>query len=360
MNHTAEARVSQTTQIASVAFVEDKLPNYARIQSYLDQSAEARHWANSGPLFQSLAARYAEFLNLPSTSQIFPCANAGLGLEAMARVWAAKEGRKLRWAQPSFSFKNLGRGYFADGPIVDCDRNGLLDLDRLAQLPADSYDGIIAVNPVGMASDFSAVIEFARSRGKPLLLDNASGLCSQVPDWPWQCFSLHHTKPFGMGEGGMALIPAECAAEFQRIIGYADTPEQADNWLNNAKLSDISCAFHLDRLDQLPQWLPASLEQKARIRSIAQEFDLMPIGQEPVGDDEMPVTSLAFRAPAVVQIENLARATTFRPGKYYVPIADTPVASDLFAHIVNIPAHPTMARLTDAQIREDISKILAG
>lgn len=360
MNEISSALSANIPPKPLVAFVEDKLPNFANVQSYLDRSAQARHWANSGPLFRSLADRYAEFLNLPSSSQIFPCANAGLGLEAMARVWAARNGRKLRWVQPSFSFKNLGRGYFADGPIVDCDGQGVLDIGQLAALPDDSYDGIIAVNPLGMARDFTAIIEFAQAANKPLLIDNASGLCSRIPDWPWQCFSLHHTKPFGMGEGGMALIPAECAAEFQRIIGYGDTPATAENWLNNAKLSDISCAFHLDRLDQLPQWLPASLEQKARIQAIARDFDLTPIGQEPEGDDPMPVTSVAFRAPSPVSLESLDRSRGFRPGKYYAPIADTAVATELFEHIINIPAHPTMARLSDAQIRDDISKILAG
>lgn len=360
MNEISPARMALNTQVPAVAFVEDKLPNFASVQSYLDRSAKARHWANSGPLFQSLADRYAEFLGLPSSSQIFPCANAGLGLEAMARVWAARMGRKLRWAQSSFSFKNLGRGYFADGPVVDCDGRGIICIEQLATLPADSYDGIVAVNPLGMASDFTAIIEFAQAANKPLLLDNASGLCSRIPDWAWQCFSLHHTKPFGMGEGGMALIPTESAAEFQRIIGYGDTPDIAENWLNNAKLSDISCAFHLDRLDQLPQWLPASLEQKARILTIAREFDLTPIGQAPGDDDTMPVTSVAFRAPSPVSLESLNRSRSFRPGKYYAPIADTPVAGELFEHIVNIPAHPTMARLSDAQIRDDISNIMAG
>ena len=36
--------------------------------------------------------------------------------------------------------------------------------------------------------------------------------------------------------------------------------------------------------------------------------------------------------------------------KYYPPITGLPMAADIYARIVNIPCHPGMAALTDAQI----------
>ena len=135
-------------------------------------------------------------MNVVPGSQITACSSGGVALEALARTLCEKKGRSLKWAASSFTFRNIGRGYFSDALICDCDNNGLLDLDALSALATDAYDGFIVTNPLGTCSDFSTFIAFAKVHNKHMLIDNASGIGRNIPAWPWQSFSLHHTKAY--------------------------------------------------------------------------------------------------------------------------------------------------------------------
>ena len=74
-----------------------------------------------------------------------------------------------------------------------------------------------------------------------------------MPDWPYQSFSLHHTKPYGAGEGGLFLSPRDEAEAIYALLNFGPFDDNCSVWLNNGKLSDIACAFQLDRLAILPQ-----------------------------------------------------------------------------------------------------------
>lgn len=341
-----------------IAFVEEKQIDMARIAALLDRCAAQNHWANGGPVWQALRAEFILHLQLQPAVTVLPCANAGIALEAMARLWQQRLGRRLRWAVPAFAFRNLGRGWFSDGPVVDCDSDGMVDVAQLDALDPGSFDGIVAVNPLGHARDFTAVIGFARARGVPLLLDNAAGTGPGLPDWPWQALSLHHTKPYGMGEGGLAVIPDTALDDMQSLITYGTRPDPAGLWLNNGKISDIACAFLLDRLEQAPRWRAESEAQKARILALAAEVGLQPLAGG--GRADVPLTSVVLLGTGEIAAESLRRVRHFVPAKYYQPIAPAPKAEALFRRLVNVPVHPTMARLDDAAILADLQRLVHG
>lgn len=341
-----------------VSFIENKRPDFGRVSALLDISAVRNHWANGGPLWHRLREEMAAHMGLPDRVSLIPCANAGIGLEALARLWAMRAGRKLRWLAPSFAFRNLGRGYFADVRLIDCDSDAMLDVAALQTVDPDSYDGIIAVNPMGHAQSFDGVIAFARSRNLPLLLDNAAGIGTRMPDWDWQVLSLHHTKPYGMGEGGLILLPAGDLAALEPLITYGNLPpEPAEAWLNNGKISDISCAFLLDRLQDAPNWAAAAGEQRHRVIALAAELGLRPLAGG--GLAEVPLTSVAFLSENAVAEDLPTRLQHFAAAKYYRPLADTPQAQDIFRRILSVPSHGGMAALSDDQIRMDLAQIAA-
>jgi dTDP-4-amino-4,6-dideoxygalactose transaminase len=342
-----------------VSFIEDKRPDLARVGRFLESSASRNHWANGGPLWHLLQEEMAAHMGLPPDVCLIPCANAGIALEAMARLWAMRFGRRLRWLAPAFAFRNLGRGYFADVQFLDCDANAMLDMAAVEAANPDSYDGLIAVNPMGHAPGFEAVIAFAKARNLPLLLDNAAGIGTRMPDWGWQALSLHHTKPYGMGEGGLILLPRDQAAVLEPLITYGDrAPEPPEAWLNNGKISDISCAFLLDRLRDAPNWIAASTGQRQRIGALAAEFGLRPLCDG--GVPHVALTSVAFFAETPVPEDLPGRLQHFMAGKYYRPLADLPQAADIFRRIISVPSHGGMAALSDDQIRSDLAVIAGG
>jgi dTDP-4-amino-4,6-dideoxygalactose transaminase len=338
-----------------IKFVARKSLDMTRIATLLQRCDKENQWANRGPLFYQLAAAYSDHFGLSSDRVVTPCANAGIALEAMARRLSQIEKRPLRWVGSAFSFQNLARGYFADMQLVDCTPEGLMDLDAVRSLKSDSFDGIVVVNPFGHFRDFSAYIRFAQETDKHLIFDNAAGVDSVVPDWPWQAFSLHHTKPYGVGEGGLAITPASEAEPFYALLNYGLVPENSADWLNNGKISDISCAFLIDRLENVGTWRPWFHEQAVRVAEIAAGLGLHPL--RPVGD-AAPAMSWAFITPKPIPLDRVLNSTTLVFGKYYKPLAPLPNTLRLFDHLLNIPTHPDVGQLTNHALRSAIVELL--
>ena len=337
-----------------LSFVEEKSPDIARVSAILDSSRAANMWANRGPVYRDLAAAFADHLSLPPDRTVVPCANGGVALEAMARLHDVRAGRRLRWVGSAFSFKNLGRGYFADMRFVDCGPDGLLDLDALAALDPGCWDGLVLVNPFGQAGDMEAHVRFAKATGKPLLIDNAAGLGRPVADWSWQAFSLHHTKPYGMGEGGLAVVPTEDGEALYELLNYGARPAAPEAWLNNGKISDIACAFHLERLERHDVWVPRYLEQAERVDALAAGVGYAPL--QPVRPG-VPATSRAYLWPDPLPACAVGRTRHLVCSKYYDPLADLAGARGIHARLVNVPTHPDVARLTGDEVRADLERL---
>lgn len=341
-----------------IAFVEQKAPDLSRVDALLKLCGSENHWANRGPVYRLLQQRLKSYLNLPSGCCAVPVSNGGVALEVMARLHAKHAGKKLRWVASAYSFQNLGRGYFNDATFVDCDAGGLLSLAALEALDPESYDGIIVTNPFGLYSDLSAIVDFAKRTGKALLADNAAGFFADIPDLPWQAFSLHHTKPFGMGEGGVAVVPQEEEEALYSLVDYGPNLAEEDraHWFQNGKISDISCAMILDRLVQAEEWIPGNLEQRERVIELAAQMDLRPLYRPDTG---IPMTSipLLYSRPITQERVDSTRFAVF--AKYYRPLADLPNVTHIYQHLVNVPCHADMAALSDDQILTDLSIVTA-
>jgi len=133
-----------------LAFVEQKAPDFATIERLLAAPAAQNKWSNRSPLYSGLRQCLSDHVARPAGTALVPLANGGMALEAMARLLSHRAGRKLRWVASSFSFRNIGRGYFHDVTLLDCDDRGLLDLDQCAALDGGDHDGIIVTNPFGL------------------------------------------------------------------------------------------------------------------------------------------------------------------------------------------------------------------
>src|SRR5262249_26192399 len=66
-----------------------------------------------------------------------------------------------------------------------------------------------------------------RGRGVPLVVDAAAALGGRLPDGRWaglqgdlEVFSLHATKVFGVGEGGVILAPPDRVPALRRALNF--------------------------------------------------------------------------------------------------------------------------------------------
>jgi len=338
-----------------IKFVEAKALDMELVAQLLNACRACNQWTNFGPLNHMLADEYARHVDLDAGRRFVPCANGGVALEAQARLLAASAGQKaLRWVGSAFSFKNLGRGYFADMQFLDCDMHGMLDLAELERLPAEGFDGVIVTNPLGMARDFDAYIRFAERSGKALLIDNAAGMDQTIPKWPWQAFSLHHTKPYGFGEGGLALVPAAAAEDFISLINYDHAPADPSHWFNNGKLSDVACAFQIARLRQTATWRPRYHAQHTRIGRIIRDMGLSSWHSAP---DKAPATFIPVLYDTPLEAAQLKLARPVDIARHYPPLAPRVRAAGIFSRLISFPAHPDMEQLSDSDIRMTLAAL---
>ncbi len=340
-----------------IAFIEKKSPDMDRVGQLLKVCSDQNAWANRGPLFRALGEAYTRFMNLPGDLVAMPCSNGGMALEALARHLELEAGKRLRWVASAFSFANVSRGIFSSARFLDCDETGMLSLEQLEALPPDSYDGFVVTNIFGMCSDVSAYIRFARASQKVMLIDNAAGMGPRVPGWPYQAFSLHQTKPFGTGEGGLFVAPSEEASKIYALLEYGLLPGSSRSaWLNNGKISDLSCAFHLDRLERYPEWGPFYQMQGRRIFHIARSVGLKPL--IPFDEKTAIANSQPYVADQPILLDRIWANPLIVLGKYYKPLEHLPKTVDIYKRIVNIPCHPDVASIETEDLRKSLGMLL--
>ena len=176
--------------------------------------------------------------------------------------------------------------------------------------------------------------------------DNAAGIASDIRI-SYQSFSLHHTKPFGFGEGGLAVIPSDDRETFLSLMEYTPIETAVANlWITNGKLSDLACASQVARLEASPNWLPLYRMQSERILSIGEKFNFRPL--LPI---QTPATSVPLLAEFPICRNSLVNDAMVL-AKYYKPLASTTRCQDIFNRIVNIPVHPDVAQLTNVDIEK--------
>ena len=336
-----------------VRFIESKRPNPQRIEELLGQSARDNHWANHGPVARQLEQTLAKAAGIGPDRAVVACASGTTALNALAGLHAVKLGRPLRWAVSAFGFFSTFIGPFANARVIDCDDQCMLDLDALANTPADQFDGVCVTNVFGRHRDVSRYADFCREHDKPFVVDNAVGLFGfdrTGPDAPDEIISLHHTKPWGFGEGGCIILAKEDEALARSLINFGVNNEKpAARYACNGKLSDVAAAYILDRIEQAREWSPANDEQRQRMDGLIEQArlpltrltpDASPGSAQAIYFADQPLPEARLDNPHVVL------------HKYYRPpfAPWPPRASDRYAHILNIPCHAGLAGVSDQSL----------
>lgn len=352
-----------------VDFVEDKHAPPEVLAGLLRPAIAANRHTNFGPVSAELESTLHRLNGGGAARACIAVANATLGLQAAVCALENAQGRRLRWAVGDFSFFTAFQGPFQKGLPVACGPDGQIDMAALAALDQGAYDAILATNVFGLGEDFAPLFDFAAARGKVLLVDNAAGFGALAP-WhgagtappAWaEVVSLHHTKPWGMGEGGAVFLPADMAPLVRAAVNFGTGighPLADTRLCTNGKISEIAAAQCLFRVTGHDAWAPAYREQAARLTALARGVGLAPVAAA------LPARAVpgqvAFTADRPVPLEALENPH-FRILKYYRPGPGSgAVARDLYARILNLPCHGGMAAVPDATVTEVLRGVLAA
>ncbi len=355
-----DAALPQTVG-GAVPFIENKSPQPVRLAQVMALSQRANRHANGGPVVGLLEAAIARLTCSGSQREAVVVASATVGLQlACAAAALARDGQPMHWVTPAQGFFSVATGPLGHTAVMDCTPEGGLDLAALQALPQADWDGLILTNLFAGQSDWAEARALCDRHGKALVIDNALGLLDRDPSadasGDVEVISLHHTKPWGYGEGGVVLAPPKVARVIRALANFgAGLGPAARRFATNGKLSDLAAAAILERLERLPNWSVLYHMQYRRIASVVQEYDL-PL-HVPAAPRSPPAFVPLRAAQPVPETALIQPQVHFR--KYYRPLgaADaTPNAHRFFDHVLCCPCNPHLRSIFDATLARALAR----
>jgi len=342
--------------------IEDWLP-FAR-------EAYAANWfTNFGALSRRLEDAFAAAWGFEQTA----CVVASSATVALAAPLIARR-VSGRVVIPAFTFPATLSAVKMAGctPVLaDCAaRDWVIDADELRQRLRDGAEAAIVVSPFGLQTDFSDHIAVAKEQDALLIIDNAAGLGvarANVEASPDVCevFSLHATKPFGIGEGGVVFSHHNNAGALRSALNFGlNAPENGPHWGVNGKMAEIQAAIGLAAIEAFPGRLRlrrafASAYMEALgafeaitypVRPEASAWQMFPV--------LLPTADAAARAIAAAHRAGMEARPYYRPSLSHLPDMSAqacPISEQLAARMVCFPVYS----IDDGEEREEMVAIVS-
>ncbi len=232
------------------------LPAGEKILPYLKDIDENRWYTNFGPVNTALEKRFAEHFGVKPT-EVTTFSNATAALVTIMRGLNIPRGSYC--ALPSYTFvATAGAVYNADLMPFFVDVNEqtwTVEPENLLQIKERITSAVI-VAPFGAPIDIKKWERFQKETGITIVIDAAAAFdtvcrfkdfcASEIPI----VISLHATKPFGVGEGGLVICKNEdFIFKIKKLSNFGFTPEGIIVRGTNAKMNEYNAAVGMAELD---------------------------------------------------------------------------------------------------------------
>jgi len=376
----AGARIGET--LAAIPVFRPTLPTADRLLPYL-RRIDGSHWySNFGPLEVELTARLAAHFGLDGDAVLL-AASGTAGLTA-ALLAVARPGRPLCLV-PSWTFAASTGAALAAGltpHFVDVDATTWA-LDPVGLRRRDDLDRVAAVMvtvPFGEPIDTAAWDAFTAETGIPVIIDAAAAFGAldrrimAVGRSP-VVVSLHATKTFGIGEGGLLLSRDTGLVERAMAainFGFRGSREARLPGFNG-KLSEFAAAVGHAVLDNWPKdcadWHAAMGFYREHAAAFARLGDLrLP---PDAGWPTSTLNILARDAATALAIEHRLGEVRIDTRRWWgggchvqaayrhLPRDPLPVTDDLAARCIGLPMRKDLTEGEVARIAGAISSLAA-
>jgi dTDP-4-amino-4,6-dideoxygalactose transaminase len=357
------------------------LPTAADIRPYLERIDANRWYTNFGPLVCEFEQKITALLSAadPSpnhgTIHSTTMTSCHLALEIALRLVGVSPGGKT--LIPAVTFPGCALAVqHAGGEVIfgDVDPSQWVLTPETARLVAQKIK-LAAVMPTALYGiPLSAIAwdEFSRDTGIPVIIDAAAVVEKQeILQNGLVAHSLHATKPFGVGEGGLLVSRNQdiiARARRSSNFGMIDRVTQIDG--TNAKMSEYHAAVGLAQILRWPMIKQKRHEilgfYKKHLKPFANIVSLHPAIDKAV----VSLLMLKFKQPVIDKIaytEGVPLHRTYLPPLYHHPFfAGVPVADKdgnllpgdnslkkktthmtnsemMHNHIIGVPFHPFLS-----------------
>jgi dTDP-4-amino-4,6-dideoxygalactose transaminase len=229
------------------------LPMSANLLPWLERIDTNRQYSNFGPLVVELEVAFGAWLSQISDTRV-GCVTVNTGTAGLELALSALElPAGSRVLVPALTFPASALAVVRAGHIpvfADVDAESWQLTPSLASEMA--CDAVMPVATYGLAQAVSEWDQFSRSTGCPVVIDAASAMGYQaVGEQVIVVFSLHATKPFGCGEGGLvASRDSGLLDRVKRLSNFGFHAWRSELPGTNAKLSEYAAAVGLAQLER--------------------------------------------------------------------------------------------------------------
>jgi len=234
------------------SFIQKKQVDYVLFSKYLETAQTTNQFSNYGSAVQLLEQRARSMLKIDESKAIIATASGASAYQAILLGIFKKHAKTLSIFSQDFTFACNFQGHSLAAPL-DINNNQQIILNKTA---AVQNAVVVVTNCFGHLQDIAAILDHTNRYKQLLVLDNAAspysfynnvnscnlGTASYV--------SLHHTKPIGFGEGGLAIVDKIYETEVRAACNFGMYDGTASPYGNNYKMSELSAAGILQWWDQ--------------------------------------------------------------------------------------------------------------
>ena len=335
------------------------LPQPEKWVPYLKESYDQHYFSNFGPLSHKFETQLASHY-LDATYDATLVASNTLGMQA---VLTALNVRGRYVILPDFTFPATLHAVIAAGgkPLI-CDvslETGELDLQSV-QTALGRYKDIAAIIHVrcfGFVQDLLPLKAFCKTEDISLIIDAAAALAKPMDQLfgsefgEIEVFSLHATKVFAVGEGGLIAAPKALSTSIRSAINFGFQSDRSFHDGTNAKMDEFRAAIGLGMLDHVEEIVTHRQHHAALYKSFFQNkgryrgFDVVDHSSWPCfpvcvdeGDQAKLVKALAEHG---IEVKIYYRPGLFDgyKGSYPVDVIDVKKSQRLQNTIICLPIY---------------------
>jgi dTDP-4-amino-4,6-dideoxygalactose transaminase len=358
------------TSLIKFPIIRPEIPPVQAWAGYLEEAYSSRRFSNYGPLSGALESWLREEWGSDCTA----CVLTSSGTAAIAAPLIAR-GILGKVLLPAFTFPATLSAIKMAGAtpvLMDvCREDWKVSAEALEHAFATTgAQAAIVLCPFGMRSDFSAHARIASQQGGILIIDNAAGLgvdrmsVESSPD-VFEAYSLHATKPFAIGEGGVTFANVSSEKALRRALNFG-LPEAAygelPTWGINGKLSEFHAAVGLAVASAFDVQLRARRGMAARYITALSDFPEIRICTEPNDSAWQLFPILLPTLDSANTFEEHTRLLGMEIRRYYRPslslhfaverVAECPVSEDLSQRMCCVPVY---ANADESEIDEIVA-----
>lgn len=316
-------------------WVPKKTINENKVSELIKKSITANQFTNGGPNVKLLEELLKKTLDIDKS--VVCVSNGTVALWAVVACFELYHSKSLQFSTQSFTFPSSAQGPLENVNIVDIDKDGGIDLDKIPPC-----DGIIVTNVFGNLVDIEKYEIWCKQHNKFLIFDNAATSYTTYKGknscnyGNASTISFHHTKPIGFGEGGCIIIDSIYEKTLRTVLNFGiDNQSSFPKWNTkggNYKMSDIQAIYIIQYLDHF-QKIKDHAETMYRYFSKNTNLTMYPN----FSDDTPFVSCICFFSENSNEIIKKLTEQNIFSRKYYYPLIDSEIANYFFNKIVCIP-----------------------